>query len=499
MKAFLAKYRVAVIVAAGIIVAGGAAWYVHSATPPSFAEMTVAKGNVVESVDEPGSVATEHSAQLSFQEGGQISSVDVNEGSVVGAGQVLATLDSAQLQAAAEQADAAVAAAQAKLDSLKSGTRPEQLQIDESALASAKNSLAIAVTNTYTSLDDAILNQTDNLFLNPKSSDPIFNVQTGNSQTANDLSAARVQIGNDLFLWYGKLSAQGADPASLSGTADAVLAEVQQYLATITLAVNSASAAANTPASTLAAYKAYVGTATAEVQASASALSGAESGVTSAENQLTLANAGATPQDIEAQQALVAQAQAAASGAHVALAHAALVAPFGGTVQGLTAQAGQVVGAGTPVLTLVNQSGLKIETYVSQADVAKIQAGDKASVTLDAFGTGTVFPATVTTVDPGETQVNGVSAYLVTLHFTNPDSRIKDGMTANVHIITAEHDGVVEVPSNLIIGKNGTSSFVLVPSHGGQAEQPVQTGITGDDGMTEIVSGLSAGDKIVSF
>ena len=93
--------------------------------------------------------------------------------------------------------------------------------------------------------------------------------------------------------------------------------------------------------------------------------------------------------------------------------------------------------------------------------MANVQAGDSAVITLDAFGTGTTFPATVTTVDAAQSQVNGAAAYLVTLHFTNPNSQIKDGMTGNVHIIEAEHDNVIAVPSNLVINDAG-NYFVLV-------------------------------------
>ena len=50
---------------------------------------------------------------------------------------------------------------------------------------------------------------------------------------------------------------------------------------------------------------------------------------------------------------------------------------------------------------------------------------------------------------------------MVTLHFANPNSQIKDGMTGNVHIIEAEHDNVMEVPSNLVIN-NDDNYFVLV-------------------------------------
>jgi RND family efflux transporter MFP subunit len=167
-------------------------------------------------------------------------------------------------------------------------------------------------------------------------------------------------------------------------------------------------------------------------------------------------------------------------------------------VQNLTAQTGQVVSAGAPLMSLINSSGLKIETYVSETDVARIKSGDVATVTLDAFGTGTTFPATVTTVDAAETQVNGSAAYMVTLHFTNADSRIKDGMTGNVHIVEAEHDNVTVVPSNLVIN-NSNNYFVLMQNGAVTKKQSVQIGLTGNGGTTEIVSGLNVGDKVVTF
>ncbi len=434
---------------------------------------------------------------------GTVQGLNAQVGQVVSPGAPLMTLvnqSGLKIETYVSQTDVAkiAAAAQAKLDALTSGTRPQQLQIDANAVASASTSLGIAVSNAYTASNDAILNQTDNLFANPKTNNPTFLVPTANSQTLNDLSASRVQIGTDLASWYATLSSSSTDPASLVGTANHVLQEIHAYLNTIALAVNGAPAAAGLTPSLLASYKAYVSVATAEIASSMNAVSGAQAALTQAQGALTLAQAGSTFQDIEAQKAVVAQAEAADAAARVTLANATLVAPFAGTVQGLNAQVGQVVSPGAPLMTLVNQSGLKIETYVSQTDVAKIAVGDKADVTLDAYGAGTVFPAMVTAVDPGETQVNGTAAYLVTLHFTGADARVKDGMTGNVRIIVAAHDNVVEVPSNLVI-TNNTSSFVLVPSGGTEVMHPVTTGLIGDNGMTEIVSGLSAGERIINF
>ena len=499
-KAFFIKNHMVIGVVALLVIAGGVYLYLRTATPPTFGAATVGKGNVIESVNESGNVLAENSAAVSFQEAGQIAHVYVKEGSRVSAGTVLADLDSAQLNAAVEQADAGLAAAQAQLDQLASGTRPEQLQIDTSAVASADRSLGIAVGNAYSASDDAVRNQIDNLFVNAQTNNPTFLVSNNNSQAINSVTNQRIQIGTALTQWYTLMNATSPnfDPASLSGTAATDLQQIESYINQVALVVNDATTDSTVSPALIAQYKGNVAVARAEIEASINAVSGGQSALTAAQGQLTLAQAGSTPQQIAAQRAVVAQAQAAASNAQVALDHASLTAPFSGTVQNLTAQAGQVVSPGIPMMSLINNDGLKIEVYVSEADVAKIQPGDAASVTLDAFGPGTAFPATVTTIDAAQTQVNGSAAYMVTLHFTDPNGQIKDGMTGNVHIVEAEHDDVVRVPSGLVVSDAG-NYFVLVQDGKTVKKQPVQIGLVGDDAMTEIVSGLSAGQIITNF
>lgn len=498
MKKPLAKNYIIIAVIVVVVLIGGIYWYVSSSAAPTLGEATVQKGNVVESVSAAGNVLAENSAQISFQEGGQISHVYVTEGSVVSAGTILASLDSSQLAAGVQQANAAVATAQAQLASLTSGTRPEQLQIDQNAVTSASQALSIAVENAYSAIDDAIRNQTDNLFSTPQTNNPIFLVSTNNSQQVINIQSQRVDIGTSIAQLYAALNATTTDPASLMALTNTTLHQIDSYLNLISLVVNSATPNSTMTTSVLAQYKVDVNTARNEVEGSISAVSGASSAQTAAQGQLTLAQAGATPQAIATQQAVVLQAQAAQTAAQVALDHASLAAPFSGTVQDLTAQVGEVVSPGMPVMSLINNGGLKIETYVSQTDIAKIKAGDAANVSVDAYGTGTIFPATVSTVDAAQTQVNGAAAYKVTLHFVKPDQRLKDGMTANVDIISAEHDGVLEIPSNLVITDN-TSTFVLVQNGPQIEKRPVQIGLIGNNGTTEITSGLNEGDHINNF
>lgn len=498
MKSFFIKYRAVLIVVVVILAGGGGYWYVKSSEAPSFTAVTAQTGNVVESLDEPGTVLAENSADLSFQTPGQITVLNVQEGDVVSAGTVLASLDTSALNAAAEQANAAVAAAQANLSQLQSGTRPEQLAIEQTAVQNASTSLDVEVGSAYAAATDAIQNQTDNFFTSPNTNNPIFIVPVADSQTVIDIQSQRAVIGGSLAAWYAAMNATTTDETALATTALSSLQQIASYLNTLAIAVDSATTNGNISAAMLAGFKVDVATARTEVNAGITALTGDQSALADAEGQLALGEAGATPQDIQAQQAVVLQAQAAAASAQVALQHAQLIAPFDGSVENLTAQIGQVVAPGAPMLTLVNSGGLKIQTYVSEADVAKIKTGDQANITLDAFGTGTIFPATVTTIASAETQVNGSSAYEVDLHFTNPNGSIKDGMTGNVNIVVGEDDNVVEVPSRLVIN-SGNDYFVLVEKNGASVQHPVTIGLVGDNGMTEITSGVTAGESLTNF
>jgi HlyD family secretion protein len=491
IRTFLRKNSIAAIVGGLVILtAAGSVWYVLASKAPSFGSTLAMRGNVVASLDEAGTVVAENNASLSFQESGQIARVYVTEGQSISAGTLIASISAASLQAGVAQANAALAAAQARLAQLQAGTRPEQLAIDQTAVANAQATLAVNIGNAYTSADDAIHNQTDNLFSNPRSNNPVFLVPMSNSQDAIDIQSARLTIEAALNEWYAS-----SNDAAL---ATAALTSIQQYLNKIAIAVNDALPNNTMTASVLAGYKVNVTTSRTEIGAAITSITNAQAAETTAQNSLALAAAGATPQDIQTQQAVVAQAQAAASAAQVTLNNASLVAPFSGTIQNLTAQVGQVVAPGVPVASLVNNNGLKIQTYVSEADVAKLKIGSAAQVTLGAFGTNVPFPATVTTIDSAQTKVNGTSEYLVTLHFTDAQPQIKDGMTGNVHILLAEHDNVITVPSRLVINNNN-NYFVLVATANGIVQTPVTIGLVDNNGMTEIISGVNEGDSLANF
>jgi HlyD family secretion protein len=515
MKQFFVVHIKLIIIAVVVLGAGGFVWwYVASNAAPAVGSYTVARGNVVAALNEPGTVAAENKADLSFQESGQIAHVYVAEGDAVAADAPLADLASASLQANVQEANAALASAQAKLDALQTGATPQEIAVSQTALAAAEQTLANTYGGTlnvlndaYAKSNDAVRNQLAAFFPLQGGNNPQLTFGVNNSQVLNDIDSLWLSTGMDLGTWQAELASTTA--SSGDSSLDAALQTATGYLPQIQNLMNTALTAlqdeVNLSASTVATYKISATTGLNEVNAAITEVNSIEQGIASekaavaqAQAGLNLTTASSTAQDIEEQQAAVAQAQAALSAAQVALDNASLNAPFPGTVQNLTAQVGQVVSPGAPVLSLVNNGGLKVEAYVSEADVADVKVGDTAEITLDAFGTGTTFPATVTTIDSAETDVNGVPSYLVTLHFTNAEPQVKDGMTGNVNIILAEDDNVIAVPSGLVLNE-GNQYFVLVKTATGTEQEEVQIGLVGDNGTTEITSGASIGETLVNF
>jgi len=73
-------------------------------------------------------------------------------------------------------------------------------------------------------------------------------------------------------------------------------------------------------------------------------------------------------------------------------------------------------------------------------------------------------------------------------------------MTANLEILTHEHDNVLEVPARAVLSGAGSTTVRVLNADGvTYATVPVTVGLKGSDGMIEIISGLNAGDKAVTY
>ncbi|PIZ94441.1 MAG: hypothetical protein COX81_03590, partial [Candidatus Magasanikbacteria bacterium CG_4_10_14_0_2_um_filter_37_12] len=178
-----------------------------------------------------------------------------------------------------------------------------------------------------------------------------------------------------------------------------------------------------------------------------------------------------------------------------------LIALADGTLAKLDIDVGENVSANQEVMTLTS-SKFNVEVDISESDIAKVAIGDRVDVTLDAFGDDVHFDGAVVSIEPGKTEISGVVYYKTKVLMDDyPDRPVKSGMTANVNINTDRQDGVLVLPRRAVIFKDA-KKIVRVLTNKEKVEfeeREVTTGLEGNDGLVEILSGLQKGEEVITF
>lgn len=181
-------------------------------------------------------------------------------------------------------------------------------------------------------------------------------------------------------------------------------------------------------------------------------------------------------------------------------------APFTGIVVSKDAQIGEMVspisaGGGytrTGIATIVDMDSLEIEVDVNESYIARVSVGQKVEATLDAYPDRKI-PASVRTVIP--TADRQKATVKVRITFDALDPRILPDMGIKVAFLEEQEqnpdaeDPKLTLKSGAVIEK-GDGTYVYVYDSGVIEEREIKTGDS-KDGITEILSGLGAGDKIV--
>lgn len=142
---------------------------------------------------------------------------------------------------------------------------------------------------------------------------------------------------------------------------------------------------------------------------------------------------GPDPDELAAAEARLDNAQVQLDAAEAALEDLELLAPFEGVVSKIFIHAGEWVSPGQPVLILADLVHLRVETTdLSEIDVARVTAGDKAIVTFDALPE-VVIDGQVTHIASKASEGTGVN-YTVTVEMDEVPERLLWGMTAFVDI-----------------------------------------------------------------
>ena len=113
-----------------------------------------------------------------------------------------------------------------------------------------------------------------------------------------------------------------------------------------------------------------------------------------AAEQLKLVETGPRPERLAAQRAAVAQAQAAGAQIEAAISNAVIRAPFDGVVTVRDREPGETVGAGAPVLTVMNLADRWVRIYIREDRIGAVKLGEHASISSDTYPDKT-YPGTV--------------------------------------------------------------------------------------------------------
>lgn len=474
---------------------------------------TVTRTKVTDSVAVTGRIVPIDHVDLAFEVSGRITHIPFRVGAPVKEGDVLVALRADDTIAELAQTEAAVRIQNATLADLLRGSRPEEITIAETKVTNARATREEALANLrdrvedgYVRADDAVRTKTDELFSNPRGTSPELIMTVRNAQLEQTVESERYVTELLLINWQETLQRIPSPALSdLTEHATRNLMQIKQYLDDLALARNYVAAdASSLSLSTLEGYRNNISTARTNVQtaiinltAAKEKLHDAESAVRLAEEELALTRAGTATEEIEAQRARVEEARANANRIRAKLEKMTLRAPFNGIVTAVHGEIGELAATNVTIISLNSDGAFKIEANIPEADIAGIQSGAEALVTLDAYRDEALFPAHVSSIDPAETLIEGVATYKTTILLTEKDDRIRSGMTADIDIIVAKRTDVLAIPAHALFETDGNSAMVRIQKDGVIQEIRVVTGLHGSDGMVEIIEGLAEGDHVV--
>ncbi|OGI26266.1 MAG: hypothetical protein A3J76_04490 [Candidatus Moranbacteria bacterium RBG_13_45_13] len=178
-----------------------------------------------------------------------------------------------------------------------------------------------------------------------------------------------------------------------------------------------------------------------------------------------------------------------------------VVSPIEGTVNAVNIKNGDDLsklssGSSRQIPIIIGDLGtMKAQVQVNEVDIANVSIGQKAMLKFDALDSLET-SGKVEKMDSLGTQDQGVVTYNVTISFDSLDTRIKPEMSVSASIITAVLQNVLIVPSSAV-KNDGSGDYVEVLSGDTPERKSVQAGASNSTG-TEIISGISAGDKVVT-
>lgn len=157
--------------------------------------------------------------------------------------------------------------------------------------------------------------------------------------------------------------------------------------------------------------------------------------------------------------------------------------------------AGSYIAPGSPVFTIVDLKNMSMLAKVDETDIAKVEAGQSASVSLEAYPDKEFSGTVVKVANTATTNEAGATAFEVTIQMEPSDTNLKIGMSGTADVVVATKQAVVVVPIDAVVDKK-QKKYVYKVVDGKASLTEVRIGLSTDSDV-EITSGLKAGDMVV--
>lgn len=497
------RLRWPVLAAAGLLVAGSGAAYAitDDGSAGSYRTATATRGDVEQLLTTSGTVDAARRSDLEFAASGTVASVRVALGETVKAGQVVATLETGELEAAVTRARASLARAIAQLESdqdaqdqtvadavpAQTGTKPK------SGGSPSGSPSAAALATLHAQQADVVAAQS---------------AATAALTAAKEALAAQTEACKDAYQDEPSApashdaAAAASESAASAATSDddacsAALAEVQARQQDVDTAQDALAAALSTLAKTLSDALATLasqggGTGTPSTSARTSADSPASEGSeTPATGDAGTATSSAAR--LAADQADIEQARADLVDARQQLRQAVVRSTRAGKVRSLGVAAGDEVSAGDVAAVVVGGRAVTLEASVPESKIGQVKVGQRVAVSTPGE-TGTA-DGTVTAIGLVADTSSGTASYPVTVTVEDPALALPTGSEAMLAIVVATATDVVTVPTSAVT-RRGDGAVVQVWDGAKISRESVTVGTVGARSV-EVTDGLEVGDQVV--
>lgn len=532
--------------------------YLGSREENNFVVHEVDYQNLARSLSETGTVEQGQEVSLSFNQSGRIDQLLVYEGKDVEAGEPLVSLDRESLLIELERAQESLALAQADYQKLITGLSEEELRYYQTALENAEISLKnaqdslIEAQDEKEEVEEKVLTERNGLY-DAALSAARQSIDTGlnsllflvdiqqnyfavGTHDALALSLARGQAAFSLLgakdsLYWSKASllshfggarqlVQEADSIDEIDLALAATIEALKDVKTALDAVNIAGFSSG-DLSTLNNEKYSINAALASLSAQEQLISAhwvnsdiliksAERAVQARERQtetakgnyqLALAqwemkSGSPRPEDEALYSARVGQARAEVKLVEKRLKEAVLRAPFRGRIVEILKREGEITQPGQIVVRLRPSASFQVEADIYEGDIGQIEVGQSVQIKLIAFP-NVVLSGQVSFIDPSSRLINNVVYYPIKVDLDDSDHNLQAGLTADIKVLLESRENVLTIPESSL-KTEGDKTFVRVLSDQKEVEErEVEVGMRGEGFWVEVISGLSAGEKVI--